>query len=122
MAPITSSSPSGPAKRRAVRRYHSPVKDGRRKRMRARPKYGQLDRATFAQVLEVRRLVEGAAELRVRGPLAHRDPDLRRRMTWASVWPPGRTPNSESPRAAAAHTAAARYAAETSKRLKMRPP
>src|SRR5437773_3671287 len=83
---------------------------------------GQLDRATLAQVLEVRRLVEGAPELRVRGPLAHRDPDLRTRMTWASAWPPGRTPSSESPRAPAAHAAAARYAAEASKRLKMRPP
>src|SRR5207247_907971 len=122
MAPITSSSPSGPAKRRAVRRYHSPVKDGRRKRMRARPKYGQLDRATLAQVLEVRRLVEGAAELRVRRPLAHRDPDRRTRMTWASASPPGRMPSSESPRAPAAHAAAARYAADASKRWKMRPP
>src|SRR5204862_8001564 len=122
MAPITRSGPSGLAKRRAVRRYPAPVKDGRRERTRARPKYGELYRATLAQVLEVRRLVEGAAELLVRRPLAHRDPDRRTRMTWASASPPGRMPSSESPRAPAAHAAAARYAADASKRWKMRPP
>src|SRR5439155_14080609 len=57
-----------------------------------------------------------AAELRVRRPLAHRDPDRRTRMTWASASPPGRMPSSESPRAPAAHAAAARYAADASKR------
>src|SRR5207245_1653326 len=41
---------------------------------------------------------------------------------WAPAWPPGRTPSGESPRAPAAHAAAARYAAEASKRLKMSPP